>query len=194
MSNLIPKLETARLTLREHRRDDLSRAFLLWSHPTVVRFIGGKPNLQQQCWMRLLNYRGHWDLLGFGYWAVEEKSSGLYIGDVGFADFKRDLKPSFAGAPELGWALMPSHHGQGFATEAVGAALAWGDQSLKYAAASVPVSTAVELIDQPTLSRTVCMIDPLNAPSIRVAEKNGYREYTRTTFADAATILFERPL
>ena len=117
--------------------------------------------------------------MGFGYWAVEERSSGLYIGDVGFADFERDMQPSFAGAPELGWALMPSHHGRGLATEAVTTALAWGSQNLRGLTGH---------------SRTVCMIDPANVPSHRVADKVGYREYARTKFADADTILFERPL
>jgi RimJ/RimL family protein N-acetyltransferase len=174
----IPKLETSRLRLREHQRDDLGRAFLLWSHETVVRFIGAKPNTRPQCWSRLLSYRGHWELMGFGYWAVEEKSSGLYIGDVGFADFKREITPSIEGLPELGWALMPSHHGQGLATEAVRAATAWGDQNLS------------DLTGQ---SRAVCLISPENSMSIRVASKAGFIAYDRTNYADAATILFERP-
>ena len=177
MSNIIPKLETARLRLREHRRDDLSRAFLLWSNLTVVRFIGGKSNTRQQCWSRILSYRGHWDLMGFGYWAVEEKSSGLYIGDVGFADFKREITPSIEGAPEIGWALMPSHHGQGLAGEAVETALAWGGQNLKRICGA---------------ERSVCLIDPANASSLRIAAKFGYREFARTTVAEAETILFER--
>ncbi len=113
----------------------------------------------------------------FGYWAIEEKSSGLYIGDLGFADFQRDLTPSFEGAPELGWALMPSHQGQGLATEALKLALAWGDD---------------QLASLTGIRRSVCMIDPENKPSLRIAEKIGYREYARTTFADSATILFER--
>ena len=175
----VPKLESARLTLREYKRDDLGRAFLLWSHPTVVQFIGGKPNDLQQCWSRLLRFRGMWDLTGFGYWAVIEKSSGLYIGDVGFADFMRGVAPTFDGVPELGWALMPSHHGKGFATEAVRIALEWADQNF----------TSIT-----GRNRSVCMIDPTNIPSLRVAAKCGYAEYARVIVADAPTILFEREM
>jgi RimJ/RimL family protein N-acetyltransferase len=40
--------------------------------------------------------------------------------------------------------------------------------------------------------RTACIIAPENAPSIRVAEKCGYREFQRTTYKDNATIMFVR--
>jgi RimJ/RimL family protein N-acetyltransferase len=41
--------------------------------------------------------------------------------------------------------------------------------------------------------RTVCMIDPANAASIRVATKCGFHEWTRATYREHETILFERP-
>jgi RimJ/RimL family protein N-acetyltransferase len=62
--------------------------------------------------------------LSYGYWAVEEKTSGRYVGELGFADFKRDIVPSIEGMPELGWALVPQFHGKGYATEALRAAVA----------------------------------------------------------------------
>ena len=37
---------------------------------------------------------GLWSLLGFGYWAIEEKAAGGFVGELGFADFKRDIEPS----------------------------------------------------------------------------------------------------
>jgi RimJ/RimL family protein N-acetyltransferase len=41
-------------------------------------------------------------------------------------------------------------------------------------------------------TRTVCMISPENAASFRVAQKLGYREYDRTTYKGAPTVLLER--
>jgi RimJ/RimL family protein N-acetyltransferase len=170
----VPALDTARLTLCGHRIDDLGECAAMWADPRVTRHIGGRPFSGEEVWTRLLRYVGHWSLLGFGYWAIREKASGRFVGEVGFADYKREIEPAFAGAPELGWALAPWAHGQGFATEAVVAAIAWG---ITHFGAG---------------RRTVCMIDPENLPSIRVAVKCGYKEFARAAYKGQSTILFER--
>jgi len=146
----------------------------MWGDPHIVRHITGRPSSAQQSWMRLLNYAGHWNLLGFGYWVVEEHATGRFVGEVGFADFKRGLDPSLAGVPEVGWALAAEMHGRGFATEAVRAAVSWGDSNFRS-------------------DRTFCIIDPENAASLRVASKCGYSEVRRFDYNDSPTILFERP-
>ncbi len=145
----------------------------MWSDPIVTRYIGGKPSTEQQTWSRLLNYAGHWALLGFGYWAVEDKARGTFIGELGFADFKRDIDPRMRDVPELGWAFASSAHGRGYATEAVRAALAWGDANL-------------------ASGRTVCLIHADNLASVRVAEKSGYRSFDRVVLAERPTGFFER--
>lgn len=168
-----PVLETERLVLRGHRVDDLADCLALWSDPEVTRFIGGRPSSQEEVWSRLVRYVGHWALLGFGYWLVAEKESGRFMGEVGFADFRRVIEPSLDGIPEIGWVIGPQGHGRGYATEAARAAIAWGDRHF----GSV---------------RTACIIAPENGPSIRVAEKCGYREFRRTTYKDNPTIMFMR--
>jgi len=169
----IPTLETARLRLRGHQHEDFPQLAAMWSEPEVFRYISGKPSTEQQSWARLLNYLGHWSLMGFGYWAVQEKATGRFIGEAGFADFKREMSPSIKGIPELGWALATHAHGKGYATEAVRAAIQWGDANLKS-------------------PRTVCIIGPENLASIRVAEKCGFTEIQRTTYAGQPTILYSR--
>jgi len=171
----VPILTTPRLTLRGHAVEDFAAMVALWADPIVVRYISGTPSTEQQTWARLLNYAGHWALMGFGYWALVETVSGRYVGDVGFADFKRAVEPSIRGLPELGWVLAPSVHGRGYATEAVQGVLAWGAKVL-------------------AAPRAVCMIDPANGPSLRVAVKVGFKEYARTSYAGSPTIMFERPL
>ena len=71
-------------------------------------------------------------MLDYGFWVVTDKVSGAFLGEVGFADFKRDLTPPL-GVPEIGWALMPHAHGKGLATEAVQAALSPGATSAGHA-------------------------------------------------------------
>ncbi|PSJ55630.1 GNAT family N-acetyltransferase [Pseudaminobacter soli (ex Li et al. 2025)] len=169
----IPVIETARTILRPHRRSDFEASLALWADMAVTRHIGGRPMTSEEVWARLLRYAGLWRMLGYGYWVVEERDSGRFLGEVGFQDVKRDIEPDFGGAPEAGWVIAPAAHGKGFASEAVAAIHEWADRNFGG-------------------KRTVCIIDPDNLPSIRVAEKFGYREVTQTTYKGSPVILFER--
>jgi len=168
-----PVIETARLRLRAHRLDDFEASFAMWSDPLVTRYIGGKPSTEQQTWSRMTSYAGHWALMGFGYWALEEKATGSFAGELGFANFRRDIAPSMRDVPELGWTLASRFHGQGLATEAVRAAVAWGD-------------------DRFGPTRTVCLIDVDNLASVRVAQKCGYDVFDRAVFHERPTLFLAR--
>lgn len=170
---MVPVIETERLRLRGHRQEDLAACAAMWADAGVVRYIDGKPFSREEVWARLLRYVGHWQWMGFGFWALEEKATGAFAGELGFAEFKRAIEPSVEGTPEVGWVLAPHAQGKGYATEAVRAAIAWGDGQLGSA-------------------RTVCLIHPENVRSIRVAEKCGFREFRRTSYRGEATTIFER--
>ncbi|HCK84411.1 MAG TPA: GNAT family N-acetyltransferase [Hyphomonadaceae bacterium] len=165
-------LETERLRLRGHVAADFEAVAAMWADPEVVRYIGGRPSTREESWARLLRYPGLWALLGYGFWAIEEKASGRLAGEGGFADFKREISPAID-APEQGWALASWAHGKGYGSEAVAAMIAWGETHFGR-------------------RDFVCIISPENAPSIRVAEKVGYREVAHTTYKDAATVMFRR--
>jgi RimJ/RimL family protein N-acetyltransferase len=166
-----PPLETTRLLLRPHELRDLSECTAMWADPEIARPTIGDPSPAPRTWLRILSYRGHWQLLGFGYWAVEEKSSASYIGEVGFADFRRGLYPVIEGLPELGWVLAAHAHGKGYATEALRAVVDWGDRHFGSL-------------------RTACIIRRDNHRSFRVADKLGYR--TLPVAAGAADALLVR--
>lgn len=168
-----PILETARTILRPHRLDDFDAYVAMWSDPKVFRFIGGRARTREESWQRFLRHAGLWSLIGYGFWAIEEKASGRFIGEAGFHDLKRDIAPPIEDIPEAGWGLVSEIHAKGFATEVVGRVVAWGDEVL-------------------AAPRTVCLIDPDNVGSLAVAAKCGYREFARTTYHDHATILLER--
>ena len=169
----VPVLDTPRLRLRGHRAEDLPRCVGMWADPDVVRFIGAEPASEQRTWARLLAYVGHWALMGYGYWAVEERGSGEFVGEVGLADFRRDIAAPMRGSPELGFALVPRFHGKGYATECVRAVLAWSDVHLSY-------------------RRTVCLIDPRNLASLHVVEKCGYEAFGQGTHSGRAALFLER--
>jgi RimJ/RimL family protein N-acetyltransferase len=167
----IPTLETDRLILRGPTLTDFAEMAAMWSDPVVVRGVGGVPFAEEEVWARLLKYVGHWALLDYGMWIVREKN-GTFVGEVGFFDLHRAITPALD-VPELGWVLASRAHGKGFATEAVQRILAWGEQRFG--------------------GRTYsCIIDTDNAPSLRVAEKCGFREHVHTVYKGTAVILFRR--
>ncbi|HWH18245.1 MAG TPA: GNAT family N-acetyltransferase [Allosphingosinicella sp.] len=170
----IPVLETERLLLRAHRAEDFAAHSAMLADEKVTRYVGGKPVSPEEAWRKLIGAAGVWTLLGYGYWSVERKEDGLYIGQVGFADFKRDMEPSIAGLPEMGWLFASHAHGRGYASEAVAAGLAWADEALKG-------------------QEVVAIINPNNASSIKVAEKAGFARREEAIYKGESILLFRRP-
>ena len=170
-----PVVETARLRLRPFRAEDLGPHAATMADPQVMRHLGGTGLAREDAWRRLLTGLGMWAMFGYGYWAVERRSDGAWIGQVGFADFKRDMQPSIEGLPEMGWIFAPAAQGQGFASEAVAAGLGWAD----------------EVLQAPEI---VAIIDPDNAASIRLAEKVGFSEQNDARYRGSRILLFRRRL
>jgi RimJ/RimL family protein N-acetyltransferase len=169
----IPALETERLLLRGHTLADFPAYAAMWTDPAFVQFSGGTPLSEEDAWARFLKPPGHWHLLGFGFWAIEEKATRRFVGDVGFADQHRGIEPSLKDIPEIGWALAMQAQAKGYATEAALAAIEWGETHFGR-------------------GRTACTIHPDNLASINVAEKCGYREAARTVHKGSPTIVFFR--
>lgn len=180
----VPTIETQRLRLRGPRPADFPDSAALWSDPVVTRFTSGKPLTREEVWSRLLRYVGHWAWMGFGYWVVEEKETGRFAGEVGFSDWKREMKPSLQGLPELGWVLAPRVHGQGYATEAARAAIDWAHSHFSERTSDHPIAPELRS------ARMTCIIHPENVASIRVAEKCGFKELLRTAYLGKPTIVF----
>jgi RimJ/RimL family protein N-acetyltransferase len=164
-----PELETNRLILRGFRLDDFEALYETWREPAVIKYTIVKPATREQAWTRLQRYVGHWAMLGFGYWAVIEKSSDQFIGQMGFGDFQRELSPTLDGKPELGWVLRTEFHGQGYATEALRKIIAWGQDNLDCEEFS-------------------CIIEEGHMVSQNVARKLGFGEFARTNY-DGVTML-----
>jgi RimJ/RimL family protein N-acetyltransferase len=171
--NAAPTLETERLILRSSRISDLDPVWKMWCEPQVYKFIAGKPSTVEDSWRGILRDIGQWQLLGFGLWVLEEKSTGLLVGEAGYLDCKRDVTPSMNDTPEMGWVLSSAYHGKGFATEALRKIAEWGDRNL-------------------TQDVTACIIDPGNTASLRVAKKLGFKEIAQTTYKNEPTLLLHR--
>ena len=174
MSMEAPLIETERLVLRGFRRDDLVALASILADPAVVKHLTGKPMSREDSFRRIMMAVGQWPLLGFGYWAVERKSDGRMVGQVGFADFERDMTPDISGEPEMGWIFDTSVHGQGIAGESCVAALEWADASLE--AAGYPAIISLE-----------------NEPSIRLAGRLGFERLPDGVYRDEPIAVFRRP-
>ncbi len=165
-------LATPRLRLRGHRVEDFSALAALWGDESTTRFIGGKPATETESWARLLRYGGMWPLLGYGYWAIEDRATGAYFGDVGVARFRRGI-PEVDDVPEVGWVLAAQARGRGFAGEALAAVLAWADRALDS-------------------RETSCMIDPGNVPSLALATRFGFKQVAQVESRGAPSLIFRR--
>lgn len=163
-------ITTPRLVMAPHGRGDFVDLTAMWGDERVVRFLGGAAFSEEECWARLLRYAGGWSLLGYGFWAVRRRDNGAYVGDVGFLEGRRTGVDGFLGDPEIGWTLNISEHRQGFASEAVKAAINWGSGRFQ---------------------RTVAMINPDNAASVAVAARCGFRHFSWGRYKDAPVGLWE---
>ncbi len=159
-----------RLVMAPHVVADFPDLARMWADPQVVRFLGGKPQSDEESWARLMRYAGSWVLLGYGFWAVRRRDSGAYLGSVGFLDAHRTGIESFDGDPEIGWSLNIVAQRQGFATEAVRAALNWGEGRFR---------------------RAVAMINTDNFASIAVAARCGFAQFSSGRYKDEPMGLWE---
>ena len=165
-------LKTARLTLVPHDPTHFEVYAAMWAKEPGHFLRSMAPMRPEDAWSRLLRFAGHWATLGYGLFLGFD-SSGRLVGEAGFADFHRGLGSRFDGVPEGMWKIETDVQGHGFASEAMAAISVWLDETHD-------------------LPRTVAMIDPGNAASIRVATKLGFIEMERTVYRDAPILLLER--
>lgn len=143
------RLETDRLILR---RIDPERDFDSWARAMAdeetVRFIGGKVLDRALAWRNMATIIGHWQIRGYGFFSVEDKETGEWVGRVG------PWNPEGWPSPEIGWTISREHWGKGYATEAGRACVEYVRDSLGW----------------PKVIHVILMG---NEPSIAVARKLG---------------------
>jgi RimJ/RimL family protein N-acetyltransferase len=120
-------LETARLTLRELEADDIDDLAEVLSDPVAMRYYPAPFNRARVVewidWVRA-SYREN----GFGLWAVIRRADGRFLGDCG--PMLQPVEGSLI--PEIGYHIVPSEQGHGYATEAARAGLAWVFENQPY--------------------------------------------------------------
>jgi RimJ/RimL family protein N-acetyltransferase len=157
----IPTLQTERLLLRPFRAADFEAYAEMNANPEVMRYIDAVQD-REAAFRSLCANIGHWEVRGYGPWAVEERATGRLVGRAGL--FFWETRPGL----ELGYALIPSAWGKGYAFEAAARSLRHAHQTLG-------------------ARGVLSVIHPDNKASIRVTEKLGAR-------LDREVVLRNQPL
>lgn len=114
------EIETQRLRLRQWRAADCAPFAALNADPVVMTHFPA-PLTRQASDAMLERCASLIAARGWGFWAVELKAEGAFIGLAGL--HVPDARLPCAPCVEIGWRLAAAHWRQGYATEAAGAAL-----------------------------------------------------------------------
>ena len=122
-------LETERLLLRDWCDSDLDPFAALNADRRVMEFFPATLDRAESDRLAA-NIRSRLAQQGHGLYAVEVKDSGRFVGFVGFN--RPSFEAPFLPAIEIGWRLAFTAWGQGYATEAALACLAYGFSTLGF--------------------------------------------------------------
>jgi RimJ/RimL family protein N-acetyltransferase len=165
----IPRLTTERLLMREFRPTDFDAYAEMMADADVARHLmDGRPLTRAEAWRQMAMFIGHWQLRGFGLWAVEERATGRFIGRIGC------LMPEGFPAFEIAYTLTRSAWGKGYAREGAAAALAYARNTLKR-------------------TEIASLIRPANTASMRVALSLGAVPGESVEFFGAPSIIHWYP-
>lgn len=144
-------LETKRLIFRLQVIEDLDDLWTLYCNPNITRYIPDAPRSRDEARMELEWFlHGHPKHPELGLWATIHKETGKFIGRCGLLPWTIDGWDEV----EVAYTLAEGYWGQGLGTEAANGILRFAFETLN-------------------LPRLICLIDPENIPSQRVAENIG---------------------
>ena len=157
-------IETERLRLRMLKDSDVDNLAALFADPEVMRYVGnGQPANRDEAEKALASIIAHWAREGFGRWAIEEKTTGEFVGYGGLR--------SLDGTPEVVYHFAQRHWGKGFATEMARASLRFG-------------------FNDKGFERIVAIAKPGNSASIRVMQKLGMRFEKQTSYYEIEVVQY----
>ena len=145
------RIETERLILRPFDAKDVEDHIAMMKDENTASYLtpDGKPRPYGDEWRSAATILGHWEIRGYGFFSVNEKETGDWVGRVG------PWQPGGWPGLECGWSIVSSRWGRGYAVEAALASIKWTFDKF------------------PDLSRIISVIDPGNANSQAVARKVG---------------------
>ncbi len=118
------QIHTQRLLLRQVTIQDWDGLLPYYTSPVATRYTTGKPLSRAETWRSIACMIGHWQIHGYGPYAIEDKTAGSLLGICGY------WYPGEWPEPEIKWGLLENYQGKGFAREAATAVLTEAKQSL----------------------------------------------------------------
>lgn len=149
------EITTERLILRPPREEDFAGWVALAADPVAMEYLGGVQPAPV-VWRTFVGAIGGWHVQGFGLLSVIERETGEWVGRLG------TIQPYGWPGTEVGWAIVRSRWGRGYAPEGAAAAMDFA-------------------VDRLGWDEVIHCIEDANLPSIRVAEKLGSRRLRTTT-------------
>ncbi|MGF1554311.1 MAG: GNAT family N-acetyltransferase [Paracoccaceae bacterium] len=151
----IPVIETERLRLCAPSDEWLDPWAAFWASDRSA-YVGG-PRSRADTWRAIAAMLGHWHLRGFGMFAVTDRTSGTFYGQIG------PWRPEGWPEREIGWILIEAAEGRGIGFEAAVAARAFAYDTLGW-------DTAVSYVhpdnarSRALAERLGAVVDPEAAP------------------------------
>ncbi len=144
-------LETPRLILRHQVLSDLDDLWALYCNPNITKYIPDAPRSREEAQEELeWHMHGHPHNPSLGLWATIHKETGKFIGRCGLLPWTIDGQDEV----EVAYTIAEAYQAQGLGSEAAQAILNYGFEKL-------------------SLTRLICLIDPENIASQKVAKKIG---------------------
>lgn len=144
-------IETERLILRPPVEADLEPFAAMSADPEVMRHFPALLD-RDECRAMFGRINARIADRGYGFWAVERKSDGAFIGLAGLQDYKPEMPLT---GIEAGWRLARQAWGQGYASEAARASLAFAFETL--GASRVSAITATGNLPSQAVMRRIGM-------------------------------------
>jgi RimJ/RimL family protein N-acetyltransferase len=150
-------IETEQLVLRAPVLEHFEGLARLLADPGVAKSLSasGRPRNRFEAWQSFAGQVGHWHLRGFGMFNVFERGTGEFVGRVG------PWHPEGWPGLEVGWSLLSSYWGRGYATEAARASIDFAFRELGQ-------------------EQVISLIAPENTASVAVALRCGERRIGET--------------
>ena len=121
-------LETNRLYFRNWKEEDRSVFYKMNSDPEVMKYFPKILSMEESNFL-FDKFVKNLALKPYGFWAVQRKDTGDLIGFIGLSDVL--FKANFTPCVEIGWRILKSEWGKGFATEGANECLQFAFDILK---------------------------------------------------------------